>query len=66
MKRMKGTPMLEANNFLNQRALEDWDDKHLEMYTLYLEQQLANMAIYYSQVRHEWQRREAEGRYDGA
>lgn len=56
--------MLEANNFLNQRALEDYDDKHLEMYTLYLEQQLANIAVYYSQVRYEWQRREAEGRHE--
>ena len=53
--------MLEPNNFLNQRALEDWDDKHLEKYTLYLEQQLANMAVYYSQVRYEWQRRYPDG-----
>ena len=60
MKHTKGIPMLEPNNFLNQRALEDWDDKHLEEYTLYLEQQLANIAVYYSQVRYEWQRRYPE------
>lgn len=56
--------MLEANNYLNQRALEEWSDDHLEDYTLYLEQQLANMAVYYSQVRYEWQRREREGYYE--
>ena len=64
MKHTKGIPMLEPNNFLNQRSLEEYDDKHLEEYTLYLEQQLANMAVYYSQVRYEWQRREMEGRYE--
>ena len=53
--------MLEANNYLNQRALEEWSDDHLEDYTLYLEQQLANMAVYYSQVRYEWQRRYPDG-----
>lgn len=61
MKRMKGTPMLEANNFLNQRSLEEYDDKHLEMYTRYLEQQMANLAVYYSQVRYEWDRRYPNG-----
>ena len=50
--------MLEANNHLNQYALEEWSDKQLESYTLYLEQQLANLAVYYSQIRYEWQRRE--------
>lgn len=50
--------MIEANNYLNQRALEDFSDEHLESYTLYLEQQMANLAVYYSQIRYEWQRRE--------
>lgn len=56
--------MLEANNYLNQQALESYSHEHLEDYTLYLEQQLANIVIYYSQVRYEWQRREMEGRYE--
>lgn len=49
--------MLPANNHLNQESLKEWDEKHLEEYTLYLEQQLANLAIYYAQVRIEWDRR---------
>jgi len=49
--------MLEANNHLNQYALEEWSDKQLEEYTLYLERLLANAAVYYSQVRYEWDRR---------
>ena len=52
--------MLQPNNYLNQEALKQWDDKHLEQYTLYLEQQLANLAVYYAQVRLEWGRREDE------
>jgi len=53
--------MIEANNYLNQRALEDFSDEHLESYTLYLEQQMANLAVYYSQVRYEWDRRYPNG-----
>ena len=53
--------MLEANNHLNQQALESWDDDHLEAYTRWLELQMANMAVYYSQVRYEWQRRYPNG-----
>lgn len=49
--------MLQPNNYLNQQSLESFSHEHLEDYTLYLEQQLANLAIYYSQVRHEWDRR---------
>lgn len=49
--------MLPPNNYLNQKSLEYYSDKELESYTLYLEQCLANMAIYYSQVRWEWDRR---------
>jgi hypothetical protein len=56
--------MLEANNHLNQRALEDFSDEHLEDYTRWLELQMANMAVYYSQVRYEWQRREMDGKYE--
>lgn len=52
--------MLKPNNYLNQQALESYDDGHLEEYTLYLEQVLANYALYYSQVRYEWQRRYPE------
>ena len=54
--------MLQPNNYLNQEALKQWDEKHLEEYTLYLEQQLANLAVYYAQVRLEWGRREDETR----
>lgn len=49
--------MLKPNNHLNQESLKECDEKHLEKYTLYLEQQLANLAVYYSQVRLEWDRR---------
>ena len=49
--------MLTPNNHLNQESLKEWDEKHLEEYTLYLEQQLANLALYYAQVRTEWDRR---------
>lgn len=49
--------MLEANNHLNQQQLESFSDDALESYTLYVEQQMANLAIYYSQIRYEWQRR---------
>lgn len=49
--------MLEANNYLDQYALKEWSDKQLEEYTLYLERLLANTAVYYSQVRYEWDRR---------
>ena len=49
--------MLTPNNHLNQERLKEWDEKHLEEYTLYLEQQLANLALYYAQVRQEWDRR---------
>lgn len=49
--------MLEANNHLNQKSLEEFTDEHLEAYTRSLEQQMANLAVYYSQVRYEWQRR---------
>lgn len=49
--------MLKPNNYLNQKALEDFDNKKLEAYTIYLEQQLANLAVYYSQVLYEWDRR---------
>ena len=53
--------MLEANNHLNQQALEGFSDEHLEIYTRYLEQQMANLAVYYSQVRYEWDRRYPNG-----
>lgn len=49
--------MLEANNHLNQEMLKEWSDESLEKYTLGLERDLANLAVYYSQVRYEWQRR---------
>lgn len=49
--------MLPANNRLNQESLKEWDEEHLEKYTRYLEVQMANLAIYYAQVRQEWSRR---------
>ncbi len=49
--------MLQPNNYLSKSALEGFTDEHLEDYTLYLEQQLANLQLYYSQVRREWDRR---------
>jgi hypothetical protein len=49
--------MLPANNHLNQESLKEWSNEHLEDYTRYLEVQMANLAIYYAQVRAEWDRR---------
>lgn len=49
--------MLEANNHLNRNMLASFSDAHLEDYTLWLEQQIANNLQYYEDVRAEWERR---------
>lgn len=56
--------MLEANNHLNRYSLRDWSHEHLEEYTLWLEQEIANRLQYYEDVRSEWERREREGYYE--
>ena len=56
--------MMESDNQLNPEGLKGFSHEHLERYTIYLERQLANLAIYYAQVRAEWDRRERMGYYE--
>lgn len=42
---------------INQDALRDWDEKHLEEYQLYAQQMVARYAIINAQVQVEWDRR---------
>ncbi len=56
--------MIEANNHLNRQALQDFSHEHLEDYTLWLEQQDANIHQYILDVRAEWDRRERAGYYE--
>jgi hypothetical protein len=43
--------------WINQRALEEFTDDHLEKYTIYTERQLGRSTIILAQIRAEWDRR---------
>ena len=42
---------------INQEALKDWSEEHLEKYQLYAQQMVARYAIINAQVQAEWDRR---------